>query len=311
MLDTNDIECTITCFSTYLVRGNGLFQDENVTESENFPLLDYCSMNEENYWWDWLSDNVKEALFKGVIADNIGNIYLRAIDPNQPEANKRIRKQQLWDKRKKLIIDELNKEEEYIVKKSKYKLYKLRNKNKHNQDIVCAVYALEKPDFENKWIQTLIDILVKEYQKDIITMPNKLRINLVLHDKDIAGKYELYDSYVIHEKQELESLIQDTKLLKKIDLHIAFFKHTNNRFVKILQNNELEERNVNKEIKEAMDNHLFIDKLIDIIDQIPYIENSETLFCDLQNTEIVDELQTCNNEIEKIEVIKKKILELR
>lgn len=141
----------------------------------------------------------------------------------------------------------------------------VQDEEKRDQYYAYAIKALEKKwsDDENgskNWIGKLI-----EAAKDLAGIKDNetYEIQLVLHDKDLGGKYVTRDVYVLDSKQ-IGKYTPDQKC------HIIFFKHTSNEFVNLLRNRELTSLDIYKKVN---DTHIKYSKKLELIkdlDQSPY-----------------------------------------
>ncbi len=125
-------------------------------------------------------------------------------------------------------------------------LKKLNNQN---------VYAIESlKDFEEnrEWIPSLIKC-AKEIKGEV---GDDVNLFLVLHDKDVK-EYEGKNAYVCS-GEEVKSLAGNDAFN---DVHIAFFSHTANKFVDILDNSA--ERDILPEVEHAFIYYKEFQKLIE------------------------------------------------
>ena len=153
-----------------------------------------------------------------------------------------------------------------------------------------------KPDSE--WIPTLIKCAKEIAKNDKCdnkdTNEEKIDLRLVLHDKDVKG-YDEEDYYiVINNDDEYHKLVGEEA--NDISCKIVFFKHTVNSFAKLLKRPYRDDRNIFKEIDDAIRNYQEIEPIKEEYNKVleskeKYLEQYEELDRRLRNQ--INKIEDC------------------
>lgn len=151
-----------------------------------------------------------------------------------------------WDLKLQLINLLFEKKcEDILTIKNRATLYQLDNLD------VYAIKCLDNNEIKsNEWISSLI-----QFAKSLASQNDQLEINLVLHDKDLGSKYDKPNPPTIITEDKIKEEFKDVPILQtlqKDDLcRIAFFQHTTNAFVDILNESFNKKRKIHEEVISA------------------------------------------------------------
>lgn len=271
MPDMNDDICSVTLFSTRMIgEMNTLFAANNLINSKNDYALDLnIPLSIDIIWWNYLSNKQKEALFNTEEnAEDDRDAYSTIIRPTESDGPQEIdeAKKELYYRHQNEIQRILIKSDSYQKELNRRRLYQLRN-TRNNP--VYGVYELNSP--QPNRIRALVDIIIKQVWGTAQlpkTRTHKLPVYLVLHDKDVRGEHTRLDYYIV-KQDEVRKLYGSSfsEIEQIIDLHIIFFKHTNNSFVRILRDSTPDE-NIYERVKTAIKDYEDIAELSRILDNL-------------------------------------------
>lgn len=109
----------------------------------------------------------------------------------------------------------------------------------------------------NGWIQALYDAA-----KALSSSSNEgFELILILHDKDLGGKYEEQDVFVLEDV---------SKYISEKNCKIVFFKHTSNDFVRLVLNNGLSSYDVYLQADKSISKYAKWERIVGELDNLPY-----------------------------------------
>lgn len=325
MPDMNNI-CSVTLFSTRMIgEKNTLFSVDNYDTNEDYLSLDkYMPLNIDKTWWNYIPDEQKEALFNLKIKDEkdyinkkeyqeakIINKAYETIKTSNNSQDIDIAKDALYHKYQNEIHSILIKSDSYQKELDRRRLYQLRN-TRNNP--VYGVYELNSP--QPNRIKSLVDTIVCKTAQPTKTGTNKLPVYLVLHDKDVRGEHTRFDYYIV-KQDEVRNLYGDSfsEIEQIIDLHIIFFKHTDNLFVRILRDST-PDQNINERVKKAIKGYEDIAELSSVLDNLAESRIDNVLLNRLKQLSVLVEEEPSKIDIltqieRRITVLHNPILELK
>ena len=301
MPDMNNI-FSVTLFSTRMIgEKNTLFAVDNYDTNEDYlPLDKYMPLNIDKTWWNYISDEQKESLFNLKIKNEkdyinkkeyqeakiINKAYETIKTSNNPQ-DIDIAKGTLYHKYQNEIQRILIKSDSYQKELDRRRLYQLRNTR---NNLVYGVYELNSP--QPNRIRTLVDIIIKQVWGTAQlpkTRTYKLPVYLVLHDKDVRGEHTRLDYYIV-KQDEVRMLYGSSfsEIEQIIDLHIIFFKHTNNSFVRIIRDSTPDE-NIYERVKTAIKDYEDIAELSRILDNLAELKIDNILLNRLKQLNVLVE----------------------
>ncbi len=206
-------------------------------------LLEYCEKHseeleskataEDKEQWKRLMKRDKDTFLSSVISSRITK---EINDGSVKDLLDRIKE---WDLQDSVLR---------IGKADRSVLKKIRNQQ------VYAIRCLEDSDPSMQWISSLMGC-VEDIKGEV---EDNVNLFLVLHDKDVK-KYDGKNAYVCGD-EEVNTLVEQGKF-PKVKVQIAFFSHTANKFVDILDNSA--ERDILPEVEYAFNYYREFQKLIE------------------------------------------------
>ena len=194
----------------------------------------------------------KEKIEKGNAREKVFGVHIKyEIDNAGSDTEKfdelceRIIQWNLEEKIKQLLEEKNN--DIVIAAKKRATLYQIENSD------VYAINCLEQNEKDNggnNWIPSLV-----KFAKSLSREP--VDINLVLHDKDLGTKYDKPNPPTVFTEQNIVKEFESLKdlLCDGTKCRIAFFQHTTNSFVDILNDSKNPKRIIHEEVKAAFDRY--------------------------------------------------------
>lgn len=256
----------VTIFSTKTLTDKGCLFDGCTTKRYSKDLFDYftpsiadlvriCIKNK-------LIDDVKtillnvedkvplpkddEKIIKGKPVEKVFETHIEfeiryASSDEEPEKFDELCKRiEMWNQKPQLL--------ELLEKKNCKEILDIKNRATFLQLEDTEVYAIRcLGDGEKKseeWITALV-MFAK-------SLGDEIELNLVLHDKDLGATYDKPDPPTIISEANVKNVFKDINdILHNIQCRIAFFQHTTNSFVDILNEGFSKKRNIHEEVESA------------------------------------------------------------